>query len=150
MNMLVNQETLNFITSQEGLKLTAYKDGAGVPTIGVGHTEGVHMGMAITVTQAYNFLKADAQNAANQLLAVVTVPLTDNQLTALISFVFNLGIGNFKSSTLLKKLNAKDYAGAADQFKVWNLVYNPVTKKKEPSPGIIARRNREATLFMTP
>jgi lysozyme len=76
--------------------------------------------------------------------AAVTVPLNDNEFGALTSFTFNLGIGNLKSSTLLKKLNAGDRAGAADEFGKW------VNAGGKPLPGLVKRRAAERALFLTP
>ena len=93
----------------EGLRLEAYKCPAGVLTIGYGHTSGVKEGMSITEAEAEQLLDADVESAAAQVKSAVKVELNANQLDALIDFVFNLGIGNLRSSTLLKKLNARDY-----------------------------------------
>ena len=77
-----------------------------------------------------------------QVLELVRVPLSENQLGALTSFAYNCGIGNLKSSTLLKKVNAKDYAGAAKEFAKWNKSNGKVLN------GLVARRQKESELFL--
>jgi len=150
--MTVNAATLDLITNAEGLRLEAYPDpahGWSVPTIGVGHTSAagppkVTKGMKITRAEAMEILSRDLAAVEKDVLSVVKVPLNDNQFGALVSFTFNVGGGNLRSSTLLKKLNAKDYAGAADEFGRW--VYANGTKLA----GLVTRRKNERALFLTP
>src|SRR6185437_16618637 len=104
----------------EGLRTTAYQDSVGVWTIGYGHTNGVHPGMVCDQDQADQWLAEDIQGAEYVVNKVVTAPLNQNQFDALVDFVFNLGSGNFQSSTLLKLLNQGDYAGASAEFPKWN------------------------------
>ena len=126
----------------EGLRLEAYKCPAGVLTIGYGHTSGVKEGMSITEAEAEQLLDADVESAAAQVKSAVKVELNANQLDALIDFVFNLGIGNLRSSTLLKKLNARDYSGAAEEFSKW------IYSGKTVLPGLVRRREIEKQLFL--
>lgn len=128
----------------EGLRLQAYPDpgSGGDPwTIGYGHTKGVKRGDTCTKEQAEAWLLEDAAEAEEAITRMVTVPLTQEQRDALVSFVFNLGAGNLKQSTLLRKLNAGDYTGAANEFKRW------VNAAGKPMPGLIRRRAAEAALF---
>lgn len=146
-----SEELLNLIRSSEGLKLTAYMCPAGVPTIGYGHTKGVTKAQVdakrtITKAQADTLLDEDLDATAAAVDKIVAAPVSQRQREALISFVFNVGIGNLKSSTLLKKLNAGDYAGAADEFLKWNKA--TVKGKKVVLPGLTARRSAERTLFL--
>lgn len=131
------------IKKYEGLSLDAYLCPAGVPTIGYGHTHNVKIGDTCTQQQADEWLDDDFYAACLDTKAVVKVPLTDNQLDALGSFVFNLGVRKLIQSTLLKKLNAKDYAGAADEFDRW------VFAGKVQLKGLIARRAAEKALFLS-
>ncbi|CAO3358561.1 glycoside hydrolase family protein [Azospirillum palustre] len=135
----------------EGLYLKAYLCPAGVPTIGYGHTDGVRLGQTITEAQADAFLAADLAEAAADVDRYVKVPLTDDQRGALASFVFNLGPGNLASSTLLRKLNVGDAAGAAAEFGQWvkATVKDPETgeKVKKTLPGLVSRRAAEQALF---
>lgn len=148
---LVSPQTLAFIKKWEGCRLTAYHGDAdpdGLWTIGYGTTrlngKPVHQGQTITQAQADEILKqqvADRQAAVEKL---VKVPLTENQKTALVSFAYNEGVSAFAISTLLKKLNKKDYSGAADQFPAWIYANHKIV------PGLINRRAAEKALFMKP
>ena len=135
----------DIIKKWEGLRLKAYLCPAGVPTIGYGHTYNVKMGQTISVAQAEMFLDHDYQNAEEQVLSLVKVPLTENQLGALTSFVFNLGSGNLRISTLLRKLNLGDYRGAAEQFGAWNKAR--VKGAMVALDGLTKRRKCERQLF---
>ena len=127
----------------EGCELTAYLCPAGIPTIGYGHTHNVKLGDTCTQQQAEEWLEDDFFYATSDVKAVVKVPLTDNQLDALASFVFNLGVRKLIQSTLLKKLNAKDYTGAANEFDKW------VFAAGKKLNGLIARRAAEKALFLS-
>ena len=125
----------------EGLRLKAYLCPAGIPTIGYGHTQGVSLGMTCTNEQADEWLDEDFFHAKNDVLAVVRIPLRENQLDALTSFVFNLGVRKLIQSTLLKKVNAGDFVGAGAEFDKW------VFAAGKKLNGLIARRAAERTLF---
>lgn len=127
----------------EGCELKAYLCPAGIPTIGYGHTHNVKLGDTCTQQQADEWLEDDFFYATSDVKAVVKVPLTDNQLDALASFVFNLGVRKLIQSTLLKKLNAKDYTGAANEFDKW------VFAAGKKLNGLIARRAAEKALFLS-
>lgn len=132
---------IDIVKFYEGLRLRAYLCPAGIPTIGYGHTKNVKLGMTCSEQEAEEWLHDDFYAAVTDVRAVVKVPLTDNQLDALSSFVFNLGIRKLIQSTLLKKLNAGDYVGAAQEFDKW------VYAGKEKLPGLIKRRAAERKLF---
>ena len=142
--MRTSVEGINLIKKYEGCNLTAYKCPAGVYTIGYGHTNGVKKGDVITQEQAEKFLEEDIKIFETALVAFVSpyYDLKQNEFDALISLVFNIGIKKFKNSTLLKKLIAKDRAGAAKQFDFW--VYAKGIKLK----GLCARRTAEKALFL--
>lgn len=142
--MRVSTPGLNIIKSSEALRLRAYLCPAGIPTIGWGHTRGVKVGDMCTHLQAEQFLREDCRDAERAVNARVKVPLTQNQFDALVSFVFNVGGGAFASSTMLRKLNAGDYAGAAEQFPRWNKSGGKVLR------GLTLRRERERSLFLKP
>ncbi|NUB07006.1 lysozyme [Azospirillum sp. Vi22] len=137
---------LDLVRHFEGLYLKAYLCPAGVPTIGYGHTAGVRMGQTITSLQAEVFLRADMDAAARDVDRLVKVPLTDRQRGALASFVFNLGAGALQTSTLLRLLNQRDYAGAAGQFGRW--IYATVNGEKVELEGLKKRRTAEKALFL--
>lgn len=139
--MHTSQKGLDLIKSFEGLRLSAYKDVVGVVTIGYGTTSGVKMGDTITKERAEELLREDVARFEAQVLRLVKVPLTQGQHDALVSFVYNLGAGNLSNSTLLRLLNAGDYAGAAAQFDRWNKAGGKVLA------GLVRRRAAERALF---
>lgn len=140
--MYYSQNGYEFTEKHEGLRLQAYRDTGGVWTIGYGHVNGVKEGDVITAQQADQFLHVDVADAVMSVNNNVKIPLTQNQFDALVDFVFNVGTKQFEGSTLLKLLNSGDYAGAAVQFKRWNLDNGKVVA------GLIARRKDEADLFL--
>lgn len=136
---------LDRIKEFEGCRLKAYPDpasGSEPWTIGYGHTGGVREGDTITQAEADAYLQADVAECQAAIRGMVTVPLTDGQLWALTSFAFNLGAGALRESTLLHKLNAGDYAGAADQFGRW------IFAGGKPMPGLVSRRAAERSMFV--
>lgn len=137
-----NKAGVDLIKSFEGLELKAYKDIVGVLTIGYGST-GPHVkeGQTITEQEAEALLLKDMERFESGVESLATAALTDNQFAALVSLSFNVGLGNLKSSTLLKLLNAGDYAGAANQFPRWNKAGG-----KEVA-GLTRRRLAEQALF---
>ncbi|MBO5523436.1 MAG: glycoside hydrolase family protein [Roseburia sp.] len=137
-----SQAGVNLIKSFEGCRLTAYQDSAGVWTIGYGHTSGVKKGMTITEAQAEAYLKGDLGTAENAVNGKVTYSIKQNQFDALVSFTYNVGSGNFGSSTLLKKLNQGDITGAANEFDKWNKAGGKVLE------GLVRRRAAEKAMFL--
>jgi lysozyme len=142
------------IKNFEGLRLAAYRDTAGVWTIGYGSTR-YHDGKAIKPgDKLASEAQADAlfRNTLGQYVDAVNqkvkVPLTQNQFDALVSFTYNTGTASGK--TLFEKLNAKDYAGAADQFLAWDKITDPHTGNKIVCDILYKRRAEERTLFNTP
>lgn len=140
--MWISDNGITQIIKREGEILHAYKDSVGVLTIGVGHTSAagspaVHPGMTITRTESRRILAADLKDTEQHINQLVNVPLTQNQFDALVSFVFNVGWPTFAKSTILKKLNLKDYKGAAAAF---DLYHKP--------PEITGRRNSEKAQFL--
>lgn len=138
---------LSALISLEGTKLTAYQDGAGVWTICQGHTKGVYKGMKATTAQCEDFLRQDIKMFEAVVKKHVKVPLTQNQFDALVIFAFNVGEANFKSSTLLTKLNRSDYQGAGEQFMRWVMIRDPKTNELVYSKGLYNRRLAEQTLY---
>lgn len=135
------------IKNFEGLRLEAYIDIAGIWTIGYGDTgPDVKKGLTITKEEAERRLRARLVGFEGWVNRVVAVPLTQPQFDALVSLIYNIGPTNFKASTLLKKLNAKDYKGAADQFLVWNKAR--VKGELRVVKGLDDRRKAERKLFL--
>lgn len=131
----------------EGLSLVAYDDGGGVWTIGYGHTGGVKPGERITKEQAEAFLESDAGIAGGCVNDLVEPSLEQNEFDALVSFVFNVGCGGFRTSALLRLLNERDMEGAAEQFSRWVYQTDRRTGKKTKNRGLISRRAKETALF---
>jgi GH24 family phage-related lysozyme (muramidase) len=140
------QRGIDLIKHFESLFLKAYQDPVGVWTIGWGHTglkhkDGtVHKGRTITESEAEELLKHDLRSFADRVTKLVKVKVTDDQFGALVSFDFNTG--SLHKSTLLKKLNAGDYDGAADEFLKWNKAGGQVLR------GLTRRRKSERNLFL--
>lgn len=135
------------ITQREGNVLTAYRDSVGILTIGVGHTTAagaptVAPGMRITPAESDLILSRDLAKFETAVLAAVKVPISQNEFDALVSLAFNIGGGAFAKSTLVRKLNEGDKAGAAEQFLVWNKAGGKVLK------GLTKRRESERLQFL--
>ena len=139
----INEIGLNLIKDFEGLRLNAYQDAVGVWTIGYGHTSTAYPGQRITTTQATALLRQDVANFENAVTRAVRVPITENQFAALVSFAYNVGSGALNSSTLLRKLNAGDTFGAANEFLRWNRAGGRVLA------GLTRRREAERSLFLS-
>lgn len=139
------QEARDFIAKLEGFSATGYDDHKG-QSVGFGtlitdpriYGEGLEM----TRDQALRSLEQSVSDAEATVARLVKVPLTANQRTALASLVYNIGAGQFGGSTLLRKLNAGDYQGAADEFGRW------VKASGQTVPGLVSRRAQERALFL--
>lgn len=147
LDRVMSQKGIEHLKLSEGLRLKAYQDTGGVWTIGYGHTSAaggmkVYAGLAITHAQAEQLLKDDLERMTYPVIKrLVKVDLTQGQFDALCSFIYNLGEGQVKTSTLLKLLNAKDYKGASGQFGRW--IYDNGKKLD----GLVTRRGDEQELF---
>lgn len=150
--MLIDQAGIDFIKEFEGLRLEVYLDGAGVPTQGYGHTQGVHLDSLPLQTEeeAEELLAEDLKPCQAAINKYVSVSLNQNEFNALCSFVFNEGIGRIISSTLVMKLNGGDRQGAAKEFDKWIYIHDPETGQMKPSDGLKYRRAMEKALFLTP
>jgi lysozyme len=138
---------INLIKSFEGLRLTAYRCSAGVPTIGYGHTKDVKMGDHCFSTEAEKLLAMDLLPVEKKL-AELFPDLNQNQFDALVSFSFNLGLGWTAKSGLLDAMQSKDYVEAGSQMLRW---CKTKTSKGEviTVPGLLSRRAKERTLFLS-
>lgn len=129
----------------EGLTFKAYPDPGtrGAPyTVGYGHTEGVFKDTIVDSDTVERLLALDLRKTCNAVLKYVTVPLSDNELAALISFTFNVGAGAFSKSTLVRFLNEGKRQEAADQFLRWDKAAG------KQMPGLVRRRAAERDLFL--
>ena len=143
----ISKVGIDLIKSFEGCYLKAYKCPAGVWTIGWGTTEPIdgvkpHEGMVITQKQADELLIKNLKGYENAVNEYVTYSINQNQFDALVSFAYNCGNGALKTSTLLKKLNAGDVHGAANEFLRWNKANGKVLN------GLTRRREAERKLFL--
>ena len=147
----INEQGLALIKEFEGCRLEAYLCPAGVPTIGYGHTKTAKMGMVITEARAETLLRDDLKDAEAAVNRLVTTPINENQFSALVSFVFNIGAsvalggepGAFDRSTLLSLLNANaEMDIVANQLLRWNKA------GVRELPGLTRRRQAERALFL--
>ncbi len=141
--MNISEAGLALIKESEQLRLDAYQDAVGIWTVGYGHTgpevvEGLH----ITEDAANALLLSDLETAEKCIANSASVELTQGQYDALCSFVFNLGCMALRNSTLLRKLNTGDDAGAAEEFHKWNHAGGKVLA------GLSKRRSAEAEMFL--
>lgn len=141
-----NEAGLNLIRTSEGLRLAAYRDVAGIPTIGYGHTgPEVHIGQTITQAEAERLFDLDTDKFEAAVDRLTKGRATDNQFSALVSFAYNLGADALAGSTLLRMHNAGDFEGAAAQFLLWTKAR--VGGKLVVVPGLVTRRMAEAALY---
>lgn len=146
--MQTSDKGIALIKQFEGCKLTAYQDSVGVWTIGYGWTQPVdgkpiRAGMTIKQETAERLLKTGLVSYESDVSRLVKVGLTQGQYDALVSFTYNLGARSLSTSTLLRKLNAGDYAGASDEFLRWNKAGGKVLN------GLTRRREAERALFLS-
>lgn len=143
--MQINERGLELIKRFEGCKLRAYQDVVGVWTIGWGCTgDDIEEGLEISQEEADEMLEEDLihfEDAITDLLE--GTPVNENQFAALVCFAYNCGLENLKSSTLLKKVNAKNWKGAAAEFLKWDHAGGLVFA------GLTRRRQAESALFLT-
>ena len=139
--MKISEEGKSLIKKFEGCELEAYKCAAGVWTIGYGHIKTAVEGMKIDQATADELFDEEIVEYENYVNTTVSVPLSQNQFDAIVSWVFNLGNGNLQASTMLKVINSGDHAGVPAQIKRWNKAGGKVLE------GLIRRREAEALLY---
>ena len=138
---MISEKGTKLIRDFEGFRTHAYQDAVGVWTIGYGHTKGVTPTMVISSSQGEQMLLEELKEYENYVDELVKVPLHQHQYDALVSWVYNLGPTNFKSSTLLRKLNEGRYEEVPAEIKRWDKAGG---KQLE---GLTRRRNAEAEMF---
>jgi len=145
-NMNISDDGFNIIKKFEGCELEAYKCAAGVWTIGYGHTKDVQEGDKWTEEKSEFMLWRELEDEYEHYVnSLVTVPLNQCQFDALVSWVYNLGPNNLKSSTLLKTLNLGNYNGVPEQIMRWNKA--TVDGERKVLAGLTRRREAEALMF---
>ncbi|WP_165465351.1 lysozyme [Enterobacter cloacae] len=142
--MRTSERGKELIKSFEGLRLQSYQCLAGIWTIGYGHTKNVSRGDVMTRETAEHYFNESILQKEQIVKKFVMVSLNQQQFDALVSFVFNLGEGNFRRSTLLQKINQNDFAGASQEFKRW------IYANGKQAPGLLRRRKAEEQLFSQP
>ena len=148
--MKISQAAIDLVKKWEGFKAEAYRDPVGVWTIGYGTTAmaGVgiipHPGLTITEAEAETYLQLGLEKFARAIRPNIRQPANDNQFGAMLSLAYNIGPTAFNRSTLLRKFNAGDVTGAAEEFKRWNMAGGQVLR------GLTRRRADEKALFLTP
>lgn len=146
--MKLNHAGEALIKRYEGLRTQAYRDAVGIWTIGFGHTAmagapEVTPGMRITRGEADAIFARDAASFADQVAVSIRAPLTDNQFSALVSFAYNVGMGAFRKSSVLKAINGNQFEAVPRRLNMWVLAGGKVL------PGLVKRRAAEAALFMS-
>lgn len=142
----VNEAGRRLVAEFEGCRLDAYICPAGVPTIGYGRTEGVKMGDTITQEEADRFLQADLNSFAAQVEPLVPSTTTDNEFAAMTSLAFNIGVGGFRGSSVLRLHNVGQRLAAANAFLLWNKA--KVGGQLQPLAGLTRRREAEKALYL--
>ena len=147
--MNVSDKCINMIKHHEGFVRKPYQDPIGLWTVGVGHLIGdgkklpKEWNKEFTDEEVDNILCEDLERFEIGIQRLTKVPLTQSQFDALVSFSFNVGLGNFQSSTLRSKLNRGDYEGASNEFPKWRKAGGKVLK------GLVRRRADEKALFLS-
>ena len=150
MNISLNGK--NLIQSFENCKLEAYLDEHGIPTIGWGATHyfdaqgcpAVKMGDSIDQNRADNIFNCYVSTVSEEVTRLVTTELNQNQFDAMVSMVYNIGMGDFKTSHLLDVLNLSLWSQVTDEMLRWDHVNHVVVE------GLLERRKKEVALFLTP
>ena len=135
---------IKLIKESEGCKLTSYKCPAGIWTIGYGQTKGIKEGMTWTQNQADEDLVKTALEVLNRAIKYSPILATANmeKQAAIADFIYNLGVGNYATSTLKKKVDVGDWVSAASEIKRWDKAAGKVLK------GLTVRREKEAALLL--
>lgn len=148
--MRISDKGIAILVKFEGERLEVYLDPIGLPTLGVGHLltkaerKKLPVGTPISKAVSRAYLHEDLERFEDALSRLIEVRVTQNQYDALCSLIFNIGIEAFTRSQVLKKLNRKDYQGAADAFLSW------VNAGGKVLPGLVTRRKAERKLFLAP
>ncbi len=144
--MKLTKEGLTLIKQFEGFRTHAYRDAVGVWTIGYGHTSMAGMpevkpGMTITEVEGDNILARDVDVFARGVQQLVKIKISDAQFSALVSFAYNVGLGNFRKSSVLSAVNRSDFQAVVRRLQLWNKAGGRIL------PGLVRRRAAEAALF---
>jgi lysozyme len=143
--MKINRAGLDLIKDFEGLRLVGYRCPAGIPTIGYGHTgPEVRVGQRITQAQADAYLANDlARFERGVQQALGETPITENEFAAMVSLAYNIGLGGFGKSSVLRHHKVGHRLRAATSFLLW------VKAAGKTLPGLVRRRNAERKLYLS-
>lgn len=141
--MKTSQKGIDFIKEFEDYRDRVYLCAGGKYTIGYGHTRGVEPGDTCTREQAEKYLREDLQDAEEAVLALITVPLSQNQFDALVSLVYNIGSGNFFDSTIRRVINLK-ISDIEEYRRAWMMW---VKSRGKVLKGLVRRREAEFKMF---
>ena len=133
---------IDFIKGWEELRLDAYLDAVGVPTIGYGRTADVQMGDTCTAEQAEKWLRDEVDETWHAIDQFIRQTLAQHEMDAVVSLTYNVGVGAISKSTLLSRLNNGDFGSAADEFLRWNRAGGKVLA------GLTKRRKAERAIFV--
>ena len=137
---------IDLIKTMEACRLTAYQDGAGIWTIGWGQTgTDIKAGLKWTQAQADTALQNDLDSRVTRLRTLVTIPLGDNQFSALVSLSYNIGVPGLGSSSALRLANEGSFDAVPAAIMLWNKI--TVNGAKQVSPGLVGRRAAECALW---
>lgn len=145
--MRISKFGIDTIIMFEGVRLKSYTDVNDIWTIGVGHTglvnnQRIQSDTTITMDIANQLLRFDLQLVENTINKLVKVKLNQNQFDALCSLVFNIGVGSFSRSNLLRKINKQLFLEAADEFLLWR-------NSKGENKYLLKRREEERKIFLS-
>lgn len=145
--MKINQAGLDLIKKYEGFRSHAYRDAVGVWTIGYGHTSMAGLPRAtsrlkISRQQGEKILAYDVEKFSRQIRPLIQVDLTENQFSAMVSFAYNVGVGGFRKSSVLKRLNAGRFDAVPNRLSLWVKAGGKTLK------GLVRRRAAEGALFL--
>lgn len=144
----INVAGVQLITEFEGLRLQAYRDPVGIWTIGYGHTLGAHKGQLVTEAEAVALLREDLASAEGRVNAWTRdVETSPNEFAAMVSLCFNIGSGNFRTSSVLRLHRARQNDAAGAAFLLWNKGH--VDGKLVVLPGLKRRREAERRLYLS-
>lgn len=136
-----------FIQTMEGLRLVVYADSAGHPTVGYGHKDdSLPIGATFTPEECADFFTTDIQSTERCVNSAVTETMAQNEFDAFVSLAFNIGCGNFRSSTIPKRFNQGDIKGAASAWTDPEFIWNKSGGKI--NNGLTNRRKAERILFL--
>lgn len=146
----MNRAGLDLLKSFEAFRAERYFCQAGKPTIGYGHVilPGDTFAEPMTEAFAEALLLKDVAKYESAVCRAVRVDVTENQISAMTSLAFNIGVSDFRKSTVLRKLNEGDYKASADAFLLWDKYTDPDTKELKVSDGLVRRRHAERELFL--